>query len=77
MCEFEELPGMLHGFLLLGERSIEAIAVTARLTMKQTTEFLQRFVSLTSTWTQTLSSIFNFFYSTTVAATVVVSTIWL
>jgi len=43
-CEFEELPGMQHGFLLLGERSVEAIAVTARLTMKRTTEFLQRFV---------------------------------
>merc|ERR1719495_2533188 len=33
-CEFVELQDMMHGFLLEGERSVEAIAVQSRLTMK-------------------------------------------
>ena len=36
---------MVHGFLLDGDRSVEAIAVTARIIMKQTTDFLGKFVS--------------------------------
>ena len=44
-CEFAELQNMLHGFLLEGDRSVEAIAVTSRVIMKQTGEFLAKFVS--------------------------------
>ena len=36
---------MQHGFLLEGDRSVEAIAVTSRLIMKQAGEFLAKFVS--------------------------------
>ena len=35
---------MMHGFLLEGERSIEAIAVQSRLSMKKAGEFLEKFV---------------------------------
>lgn len=34
-CEFVELQDMMHGFLLEGERSVEAIAVQSRLSMKK------------------------------------------
>ena len=37
---------MMHGFLLEGERSVEAIAVQSRLTMNKTAEFLEKFVSI-------------------------------
>ena len=37
---------MVHGFLLEGDRSVEAVAVTARVIMKQTADFLEKFVSL-------------------------------
>jgi len=43
-CEFIELQDMMHGFLLEGERSVEAIAVQSRLTMNKTVEFLEKFV---------------------------------
>ena len=43
-CEFVELQDMMHGFLLEGERSIEAIAVQSRLSMKKAGEFLEKFV---------------------------------
>merc|ERR1719499_2631941 len=43
-CEFLELSNMVHGFLLEGDRSVEAVAVTARLIMKQTAEFLEKFM---------------------------------
>jgi len=43
-CEFVELYDMMHGFLLEGERSVEAIAVQSRLTMKKTEEFLDHFL---------------------------------
>jgi len=43
-CEFEELNNMAHGFLLEGDRSIENIAVTARLTMKRVAEFFKKFL---------------------------------
>ena len=36
---------MQHGFLLEGDRSVEAIAVTSRLIMKQAGDFLAKFVS--------------------------------
>ena len=36
---------MVHGFLLEGDRSVEAVAVTARVIMKQTADFLGKFVS--------------------------------
>ena len=36
---------MMHGFLLEGDRSVETIAVTSRVIMKQTGEFLDKFVS--------------------------------
>ena len=35
---------MVHGFLLEGDRSVEAVAVAARVIMKQTTDFLGKFV---------------------------------
>ena len=35
---------MMHGFLLEGDRAIEAIAVTSRVIMNQTAEFLGKFV---------------------------------
>ena len=35
---------MGHGFLLEGDRSVEAVAVTARVIMKQTADFLEKFV---------------------------------
>lgn len=38
---------MVHGFLLDGDRSVEAIAVTARVIMNQTADFLGKFVSPT------------------------------
>ena len=44
-CEFQELTNLLHGFLLTGDRSVEAVAVTARVVMKQTNDFLDKFVS--------------------------------
>ena len=44
-CEFIELSNMVHGFLLEGDRSVEAVAVTARVIMKQTANFLGKFVS--------------------------------
>lgn len=43
-CEFIELSNMVHGFLLEGDRSVEAVAVAARVIMKQTTDFLGKFV---------------------------------
>jgi len=43
-CEFVELQDMMHGFLLEGERSIEAIAVQSRLSMKKAGEFLEKFL---------------------------------
>eukprot|EP00092_Neocalanus_flemingeri_P026177 GFUD01028374.1.p1 GENE.GFUD01028374.1~~GFUD01028374.1.p1 ORF type:complete len:1019 (+),score=296.62 GFUD01028374.1:74-3058(+) len=43
-CEFVELHDMMHGFLLEGDRSIEAIAVQSRLTMKRTEEFFGKFL---------------------------------
>jgi hypothetical protein len=35
---------MMHGFLLEGERSVEAIAVQSRLSMKKSAEFLGKYV---------------------------------
>ena len=43
-CEFLELKDMMHGFLLEGDRSVEAIAVTSRVIMKQAADFLDKFV---------------------------------
>jgi len=43
-CEFIELHDMMHGFLLEGERSVEAIAVQSRLSMKKTADFLGTFL---------------------------------
>jgi len=43
-CEFIELSNMVHGFLLEGDRSVEAVAVAARVIMKQTTDFLGKFM---------------------------------
>eukprot|EP00090_Calanus_glacialis_P037994 TRINITY_DN6610_c0_g1_i4.p1 TRINITY_DN6610_c0_g1~~TRINITY_DN6610_c0_g1_i4.p1 ORF type:complete len:995 (-),score=266.92 TRINITY_DN6610_c0_g1_i4:2318-5302(-) len=43
-CEFVELQDMMHGFLLEGERSVEAIAVQSRMSMKKTAEFLGKFL---------------------------------
>jgi len=43
-CEFVELNTMQHGFLLEGDRSVEDIAVTSRVIMKRTSEFLEKFV---------------------------------
>jgi len=43
-CEFVELQDMMHGFLLEGERSVEAIAVQSRLSMKKAGEFLEQFL---------------------------------
>merc|ERR1712024_206360 len=43
-CEFQELTNLLHGFLLTGDRSVEAVAVTARVLMKQTDDFLETFL---------------------------------
>jgi len=43
-CEFVELQDMMHGFLLEGERSVEAIAVQSRLSMKKSAEFLGKFL---------------------------------
>jgi len=43
-CEFVELQDMMHGFLLEGERSVEAIAVQSRLTMKKAAEYLDKFL---------------------------------
>ena len=45
-CEFQELTNLLHGFLLTGDRSVEAVAVTARVVMKQSADFLGNFVSI-------------------------------
>ena len=45
-CEFQELTNLLHGFLLTGDRSVEAVAVTARVVMKQSADFLGNFVSV-------------------------------
>ena len=45
-CEFVELSNLLHGFLLTGDRSVEAVAVTARLVMKQAADFLEKFVNI-------------------------------
>jgi len=42
-CVFEEL-NMMHGFLLEGDRSVEAVAVTAKETMKKTVEFLNKYL---------------------------------
>jgi len=42
-CEFEEL-NMLHGFLLEGDRSVEDIAVTVRVTINRTLEFLNKYL---------------------------------
>jgi len=43
-CEFVELQDMMHGFLLEGERSVEAIAVQSRLSMKKSAEFLGKYL---------------------------------
>ena len=60
-CEFEELKNVHHGFLVeviteqqgshfffrsQGDRSVEAVAVTSRVTMKRATDFFQKFVSI-------------------------------
>jgi len=42
-CIFEEL-NMMHGFLLEGDRSVESIAVTARVTMKRASDFLNKYL---------------------------------
>ena len=44
-----ELDNLLHGFLLTGDRSVEVVAVTARLVMKQTADFLEKFVNINNT----------------------------
>ena len=49
-CEFVELNNLLHGFLLTGDRSVEVVAVTARLVMKQTADFLEKFVNINNSW---------------------------
>merc|ERR1711936_141814 len=43
-CEFEELKNVHHGFLVEGDRSVEAVAVTSRVTMKRATDFFQKFL---------------------------------
>jgi len=43
-CQFVELKDMEHGFLLEGERSIEAIAVQSRMSMKHCTEYLDKYL---------------------------------
>ena len=47
-----ELNNLLHGFLLTGDRSVETVAVTARLVMKQTADFLDKFVNINNTQSQ-------------------------
>ena len=47
-CEFVELTNLLHGFLLTGDRSVEVVAVTARVVMKQAADFLEKFVNIPS-----------------------------
>lgn len=42
-CVFEELM-MMHGFLLEGDRSVEAIAVNAKVTMNRAAEFLNTYL---------------------------------
>ena len=69
-CEFEELKNVHHGFLVeviteqqgssfffrsQGDRSVEAVAVTSRVTMKRATDFFQKFVSF-PVFTQTFNS---------------------
>ena len=51
-CEFVELNNLLHGFLLNGDRSVETVAVTARLVMKQTADFLDKFVNINNLQSQ-------------------------
>ena len=51
-CEFVELNNLLHGFLLTGDRSVETVAVTARLVMKQTADFLDKFVNINNLQSQ-------------------------
>ena len=43
-----ELTNLLHGFLLTGDRSVEVVAVTARVVMKQGADFLEKFVNIPS-----------------------------
>ena len=47
-----ELSNLLHGFLLTGERSVEVVAVTARLVMKQAADFLDKFVNINNSQCQ-------------------------
>ena len=47
-----ELNNLLHGFLLTGDRSVETVAVTARLVMKQTADFLEKFVNINNSLSQ-------------------------
>merc|ERR1712179_389524 len=42
-CVFEELM-MMHGFLLEGDRSVEAIAVTAKVTMNRAVDFFNTYL---------------------------------
>jgi len=42
-CVFEEL-NQHHGFLVEGDRSVESVAVTARITMKRATDFFHKFL---------------------------------
>jgi len=42
-CIFEEL-NQHHGFLVEGDRSIESVAVTARVTMQRAADFFQKFL---------------------------------
>jgi len=43
-CVFQELKEMVHGYLLEGDRSVEAVAVEARLTMNRVGAFLDQFL---------------------------------
>lgn len=43
-CEFLDLPDMIHGYLLQGERSIEAIARQSKVTMSTAVKFLSKFL---------------------------------
>merc|ERR1719206_627354 len=53
-CEFVELQDMMHGFLLEGERSIEAIAVQSRLSMKKAGDFWRNFFTMMESLLPTL-----------------------
>ena len=43
--EFKEFSDVKHGFLLRGDRSVEAVAVSARITLNMVRDFFNKHVS--------------------------------